>query len=228
MCLFIIMSISVIRHELWCTVRDVHLGKCSSIIIIIIIIILTFCCICLRFMILILFYHDSFPIVFSNYGFLSEAQHSSTAPHTYFFITATVIAINRLSTIWLIFQLSYPLPALCFIFELFDFFSMFLYLFLFFLELLLQATLCASFFFLLFRPLISPPICHLCFSHDFSFHRLITCLKSLSMKFSHKLGIQSQPLQLLFFKHFLISCFSKLIFCIYWIFILFLSLTAPL
>ena len=31
MCLFIIMSISVKRHELWCTVRDMPLGKCSII-----------------------------------------------------------------------------------------------------------------------------------------------------------------------------------------------------
>ena len=36
-CLFIIMSISVKRHELWCTVRDMRLSKCSIIIIIIII-----------------------------------------------------------------------------------------------------------------------------------------------------------------------------------------------
>ena len=33
MCLFIIMSISVKRHELWCTVRDMRLSKCSIIII---------------------------------------------------------------------------------------------------------------------------------------------------------------------------------------------------
>ena len=36
-CLFIIMSISIIRHELWCTVRDMRLSKCSIINIIIII-----------------------------------------------------------------------------------------------------------------------------------------------------------------------------------------------
>ena len=30
----IIMSVSVRRHELWCTVRDLRLGKCSIIIII--------------------------------------------------------------------------------------------------------------------------------------------------------------------------------------------------
>ena len=35
MCLFIIMSISVKRHEPWCTVRDMRLIKCSIIIIII-------------------------------------------------------------------------------------------------------------------------------------------------------------------------------------------------
>ena len=35
LCLFIIMSISVTRHKLWCTVRDMRLGKCSIIIIII-------------------------------------------------------------------------------------------------------------------------------------------------------------------------------------------------
>ena len=35
--MFIIMSISVKRHELWFTVRDVCLSKCSIIIIIIII-----------------------------------------------------------------------------------------------------------------------------------------------------------------------------------------------
>ena len=34
MCLFIIMSISVRLHELWCTVRDMCLRKCSIIIII--------------------------------------------------------------------------------------------------------------------------------------------------------------------------------------------------
>ena len=33
MCLFIIMSISVRRHKLWCTVRDMRLSKCSIIII---------------------------------------------------------------------------------------------------------------------------------------------------------------------------------------------------
>ena len=33
MCLFIIISISVMRHELWCTVRDMRLSKCSIIII---------------------------------------------------------------------------------------------------------------------------------------------------------------------------------------------------
>ena len=33
MCLFIIMSISVRLHELWCTVRDMRLCKCSIIII---------------------------------------------------------------------------------------------------------------------------------------------------------------------------------------------------
>ena len=38
MCLIIIMSISVKRHKLWCTVRDMRLSKCSIIIIIIIII----------------------------------------------------------------------------------------------------------------------------------------------------------------------------------------------
>ena len=37
MCLFIIMSISVKRHELWCTVRDMRLSKCLIIMIIIII-----------------------------------------------------------------------------------------------------------------------------------------------------------------------------------------------
>ena len=36
MCLFIIMSIIVMQHELWCTVRDMRLSKCSIIIIIII------------------------------------------------------------------------------------------------------------------------------------------------------------------------------------------------
>ena len=40
MCLFIIMSISVRRHELWCTARDMRLGKCSIIIYIYIIIII--------------------------------------------------------------------------------------------------------------------------------------------------------------------------------------------
>ena len=30
---FIIMSISVMLHELWCTVRDMLLGKCSIVII---------------------------------------------------------------------------------------------------------------------------------------------------------------------------------------------------
>ena len=35
MCLFIIMSISAKRHELWCTVRDMRLSKRSIIIIII-------------------------------------------------------------------------------------------------------------------------------------------------------------------------------------------------
>ena len=35
MCLFIIMLISVKRHELWCTVEDIRLSKCSIIIIII-------------------------------------------------------------------------------------------------------------------------------------------------------------------------------------------------
>ena len=35
-CLFIVMSISVKRHELWCTVRDMRLSKCSIIIIVII------------------------------------------------------------------------------------------------------------------------------------------------------------------------------------------------
>ena len=34
MCLFIIMSISVWLHKLWCPVRDMRLGKCSIIIII--------------------------------------------------------------------------------------------------------------------------------------------------------------------------------------------------
>ena len=34
MCMFIIMSNSVKRHELWCTVRDMRLSKCSIIIII--------------------------------------------------------------------------------------------------------------------------------------------------------------------------------------------------
>ena len=34
MCLFIIMSISVKRQELWCTVRDMRLSKCSIIIIV--------------------------------------------------------------------------------------------------------------------------------------------------------------------------------------------------
>ena len=33
MCLFTIMSISVKQHELWCTVRDICLSKCSIIII---------------------------------------------------------------------------------------------------------------------------------------------------------------------------------------------------
>ena len=33
-CLFIIMPISVRGHELWCSVRDMRLGKCSIIIII--------------------------------------------------------------------------------------------------------------------------------------------------------------------------------------------------
>ena len=33
MCLFIIMSIIVMRHELWCTVRSMRLSKCSIIII---------------------------------------------------------------------------------------------------------------------------------------------------------------------------------------------------
>ena len=42
MCMFIIMSISVKRHELWCTVRDMRLSKCSIMIIIIIIISVTF------------------------------------------------------------------------------------------------------------------------------------------------------------------------------------------
>ena len=37
MCLFIIMSISVKRHELWCTFRDMRFGKCSITIIIFII-----------------------------------------------------------------------------------------------------------------------------------------------------------------------------------------------
>ena len=37
MCLFIIMSISVMRHELWCTVRGMRLSKGSIIINIIII-----------------------------------------------------------------------------------------------------------------------------------------------------------------------------------------------
>ena len=32
-CLSIIMSISVKRHKLWCTVRYMRLGKCSIIII---------------------------------------------------------------------------------------------------------------------------------------------------------------------------------------------------
>ena len=32
---FIIMSISVKRHDLWCTVRHMRLGKCSIIIIVI-------------------------------------------------------------------------------------------------------------------------------------------------------------------------------------------------
>ena len=32
-CLFIIISISVKRHDLWCTVRDMRLCKCSIIII---------------------------------------------------------------------------------------------------------------------------------------------------------------------------------------------------
>ena len=32
-CVFIIMSISVKRHELWCTVRDMRLSNCSIIII---------------------------------------------------------------------------------------------------------------------------------------------------------------------------------------------------
>ena len=34
MCMFIVMSISVRRHEIWCTVRDMRLSKCSIIIII--------------------------------------------------------------------------------------------------------------------------------------------------------------------------------------------------
>ena len=33
-CMFIIMSISVMRHDLWCTVRDMRLSKCSITIII--------------------------------------------------------------------------------------------------------------------------------------------------------------------------------------------------
>ena len=33
MCLFISMSNSVRQHKLWCTVRDMHLSKCSIIII---------------------------------------------------------------------------------------------------------------------------------------------------------------------------------------------------
>ena len=33
MCLFIVMSIGIRRHELWCTVGDMRLGKCSVIII---------------------------------------------------------------------------------------------------------------------------------------------------------------------------------------------------
>ena len=33
MCLFIIISISVKRHKLWCTVRDMRLNKCSIIIL---------------------------------------------------------------------------------------------------------------------------------------------------------------------------------------------------
>ena len=36
MCLFIVMSISVRWHKLWCTVRDMHPSKCSIIIIVII------------------------------------------------------------------------------------------------------------------------------------------------------------------------------------------------
>ena len=32
MCLFIIISSSVKRHELWCTVRDMRLSKCSIIV----------------------------------------------------------------------------------------------------------------------------------------------------------------------------------------------------